>query len=252
MVPVRKLARVGSAAEPLAEQGPQVRQPQGYAAQAARRLGGGAHPLELALHLAGLPRVGGAHEGQRADTLAEDVEPLVQRPAADQAVGHRPQPVDVLGDAAGQVDLTAADVVEREGAVEPGVGVVGERDAGQDAVEAELPGVGHHSREPELLAVLGVEGPVDPGRADPVGELDQVVVAEPEPSADRLGVGQVDHVTGAGPAAGQVEEGRGDAEDGVGLGQRPVGELDAQPVGRVAVAARRCPPRPKPAEISGA
>ena len=47
--------------------------------------------------------------------------------AADQVVGHRPQTVDVLREATDQVDLAAADVVQRQGAVEPGaVGVAEE------------------------------------------------------------------------------------------------------------------------------
>ena len=79
-----------------------------------------------------------------------------------------------------------------------------------------------------------VEAPTDPGLAHPRGDRVEVVVGEAEPAPDRGGLGQVEHLAGGGAAAGEVEELRGDAEQRVGLGQRPVGEADAQPVRRVA------------------
>ena len=42
--------------------------------------------------------------------------------------------------------------------------------------------------------------------------------------------GEVEHLAGAGPAAGEVEQPGGHAEQRVGLGERPVGQPDPQPV----------------------
>ncbi len=53
------------------------------------------------------------------------------------------EPADEFGELAGQFDAVAADVVERQRVVDPGVRVVGHRDAGQDAVDTETPGVVH-------------------------------------------------------------------------------------------------------------
>ena len=52
------------------------------------------------------------------------------------------QPVDELGQAAGQLDVAAVDVVEREGVAEQPLAVLGHGHAEQDPVEAGLPGVG--------------------------------------------------------------------------------------------------------------
>ncbi len=49
------------------------------------------------------------------------------------------EPADEFGELPGQLDFVAADVVERQRVVDPGVRVVGHRDAGQDAVDTETP-----------------------------------------------------------------------------------------------------------------
>ena len=51
-----------------------------------------------------------------------------------------------------------------------------------------------------------------------------------------LGRGQVEHVGGGDPAAGELEQRAGDGEQRVGAGERAVGELDPELVGGVAVA----------------
>ena len=230
-VPVRKFARVGRPANRSDSSARTSGSLQVDLPEVGRCV---ADAAELALHLPRLPAVTGGHGGQRGDRVVEGPEPVVERAGAGQPVGRVAQPVDVLGEPPDQVDLRAADVVEREGPVEPGRGVVGERDAGEQPVETELPGVRDVGGEPELGAVIGVEGPSHARLARPGVELVEVVVAEPEPPPHRLGPGQVEDLRRRGPAARQVEQRRGDAEQRVGLSRRAVGEPDPQPVGGVA------------------
>ena len=112
------------------------------------------------------------------------------------------QPFDVLGEAAGQLDAVAADVVEGKCGVEPGVRVVGHRDTGQHAVDAESPGV-LQEVDAVRVAVRAVETPPDVGFADPVGDRVEVVVGEAEAGPHRPGLGEVEHLGGGGPAAGE-------------------------------------------------
>ena len=56
----------------------------------------------------------------------------------------------------------------------------------------------------------------------------EVVVVEPEAPADRLAVGQVEHLGGGQALPGQLEQLGDDAEHRVGLAQRAVGQPDAQ------------------------
>ncbi len=89
-----------------------------------------------------------------------------------------------------------------------------------------------------------------PAAGDPLLGPREVVVVEAEPPAHRLAVGEVEHLRGGHPPAGEVEQLGHDAEDRVGLAQRAVGQADAQ------VCARRRRPRrlaaPNVAWISGA
>ena len=64
---------------------------------------------------------------------------------AGQGVERVAQAVQELGHAAGEVDVAAVDVVEREGAAEEPLALLGHGDAEQDPVEAGLPGVGAES-----------------------------------------------------------------------------------------------------------
>ena len=136
-----------------------------------------------------------------------------------------------LGEAAGEVDRAALDVVERQHAVEQPRLVLGHRHAEQHAVQAGPPGAGGQLVELERRAVRGVEAPADPALGDPVLQPREVVVVEPEAPADRLAVGEVEHLRGGQPLLGELEQPRDDAEHRVGLAQRAVGEPDAQ-VGR--------------------
>ena len=227
-------AEVGAGRPPgevRGEQRPDVGQPQ---CGVGEGVGVGGHPGQLALDLADLPAVVAADLGEHVDAVAQRAQPVGERPGAVQAVGHRPHPVDVLREPAGQLDAGAADVVERQRGVEPGLGVGGHHHAGEHPVEPGAPGVLLVAGQPERVAVLAVEGPADAGLADPGGDRVEVVVGEPEAAADRLGLGEVEDLAGGGPAAGDVEELRGDTEQGVRLRERPVGEPDPQLVGRVA------------------
>ena len=144
----------------------------------------------------------------------------------------RVQSFDVLGEPAGQLDAVAADVVEGKGGVEPGVRVVGHRDARQHPVDAEPPGV-LQEVDAVRVAVRAVETPPDVGLADPVGDRVEVVVAETEAGPHRPGLGEVEDLGGGGPSAGECEQLRRHAEQRVGLRERAVGELDPQAVCRM-------------------
>ena len=111
--------------------------------------------------------------------------------------------------------------------------VAAHRDAEQDPVEAGAPGVlrelVHRERRPRLL----VETPADARARDPAADPLELVVGEAEPAPARLGGGEVEHLRGGHPAAAQLEEHPGHREQRVRADQRPVGELDPQPVRRV-------------------
>ena len=117
--------------------------------------------------------------------VGERLDPGAERSGAGEPVGDLADPGDQLGDPSGEVDAVAADVVERQRHVEPGPRVLAHGDAGQDPVEAELPGVVDDPREAVRLPVLLVEAPPDAGLPHPGGHRVEVVVAEAEPAADR-------------------------------------------------------------------
>ena len=153
-------------------------------------------------------------------------------PDAGQCVDDVLQSADVLGEPAGQFDAVAADVVQRQGGVDPGVRIVGHRHPGQHPVETETPSVVHEV-DAERLAVLLVESPPDVGLPHPAGDALQIVVGETEPGPHRSGLGQVEHLAGGDPAAGEGKQLRGHPEQRVGLDQRPVGQAHPQLMGGV-------------------
>ena len=126
------------------------------------------------------------------------------------------EPVDVFGESARQFDAIAADVVERQCGVDPGVRVVGHRHPREDAVDAETPSV-LDEVDAERLPMLAVETPADVRFPDPAGDVLEIVVAELEPSPYRRGRSEVEHLAGGGPPTGQREQLRRDAEQRVGL-----------------------------------
>ena len=114
----------------------------------------------------------------------------MQRARPGERVDRALQPVDEFGELAGQLDPIAADIVEGQRGVDPGVRVVGHRDAGQHPVDAEPPGVVDEV-DPEGPTVLLVEAPPDVGLADPAGDAFQIVVGEAEPGAHRRGLARL-------------------------------------------------------------
>ena len=144
-----------------------------------------------------------------------------------QLVGDLLQLVDALGQPAGEVDAAACDVVEREGRGEEAFGVVGDRGAREDPVEAEAPGVLEVGVQTVVLAVVLVEGPTDAGVLDPARDGLQVVLGEAEPAADGIACEQVQDAAALGPAAGDGQHLGDDGEQRVGLGERAVGEHHA-------------------------
>ena len=216
----------------------------------------GAESRELAVHLTELPLLAPGGRGQRVDAVAQRVEPVPDRVAAAEAIGDVLQPVDELGHPSGEVDGVGADVVERQDGVEPPLGVVGDGDTGEDAIEAEPPGV-VDLVQPERRPVVGVERPAHAGHLDPAADGLEVVLGEAEPTPDGFGGHEVEHLAGLDASVGEVEQRPDDGHQRVGLGERAVGEPDLQAVARVPRAAVRVDtsptsPRPNAASTSGA
>ena len=209
---------------------PHVGQPHRQVGPVARV---GQHVGELALHLADLPAVVAVDGRQRGDAVAQRLDPGAQRVGAGEPVAGGVEAGDVLRQPPGELDPVAADVVERQRRAEPGASVVGQSDPGEDPVDAELPGVVDDLLEPEGRTVLAVEAPPHARLAHPVGDRVEIVVGEAEAPPHRRRLGQVEHLAGGSATAGQVEQRGGNAEERVGLGERPVGEPHPQPVGRM-------------------
>ena len=224
------------ARQPFGHQCADVGEPQLEGAAGAPRVAGECR--ELALHLAGLPLVAAGDGGEGVEALAEGVEPVVDGVAAAQPVGDCLQPVEELGEPAGQLDAGRPDVVERQGGADParavGLRVVGHRHPGEDPVEAEAPGVLDVAVEPVRRPVLLVVGPTDAGLLDPAGDRLEVVVGQTEAAAHRVGGDQVEHGTRLGTATSEVEQRAQHREQRVGLGQRPVGEAHLEELAGVA------------------
>ena len=138
---------------------------------------------------------------------------------------------DELGEPAGEVDRAAVDVVERQHALDELAALLGHRDANQHPVEASPPRTGWERSELVRLTVRGIEPPADPALGDPVLHPRQVIVVETEAAAHRLTTSQVEQLRGGRALVGEREQLADDAEHGIGLPERAVGEPDAQ-VGR--------------------
>ena len=178
-----------------------------------------------------LPCVAGPDPGQLRDALGERFDPFGERARSGERIGRGfLESGDEFGEPTGQFDSVAGDVVERQRGVQPRLGVIRHRHSGQDAVDPELPGVVQDVFESVWLAVLGVEAPPDIRLAHPVGDGVEMVVGEPEAGAHRRGLGEVEHLAGGDATPGDGEQFRGHTEKLIGLGQRAVSQLDAQPV----------------------
>ena len=218
------------ALQPVGEQRAQLRQ---------RQLGGVAGRLahdvvEDPLQLGALPGIARRRGSEGVGGNRQRGRPFADRLRGDQRVDRRSQAIDELGEAAGEVDRAALDVVERQHALEQPLVVLAHRDAEQHAVEPGLPRAAGQLIELERPAVRGVEPPADAARAHPLLQAPEVVVVEVEAPADGLAVGEVEHLRGGQPLAGELDQPGDDAEHRVGLPQRAVGEPHAQ-VGRRAL-----------------
>ena len=113
---------------------------------------------------------------------------------ARESLDGRVQPLDELGQAAGQLDVATLDVVERKRLREEPLVVLGHRNAEQDPVEPGPPGIGPDAPELEVPPVVGVEPPPHVGLPDPLLNAGQVVVGEAEPPPHGLAPGEVEHL----------------------------------------------------------
>ena len=138
------------------------------------------------------------------------------------------QPLDELGQTARQLDVTALDVIEREGPREQPLVFLGHRHAEQDPVQPGPPGIGLDPSELEGLAVLGVETPPHVGLAHPLFNAGQVVIGEAEAPPHGLAPGEIEYLAHRHARGGEVEHLGQDAHDRIGLAQRAVGQPDLQ------------------------
>ena len=122
-----------------------------------------------------------ARRRRRRSPRAQSASGLLSRSACHRVAEAR----DQLGEAPGELDRAAVDVVERQHAREQPLAVLGHRHAEQQPPQSRLPGAAVDAAEPVARAVGGVEPPADPGLRDPVLQPGQIVVVEPEAPADR-------------------------------------------------------------------
>ncbi len=116
--------------------------------------------------------------------------------------------VDELGEPAGELDVAAVDVVERQHAADEAEVVLGHRHTEEEAIQSGPPGVGGDGVELVRGAVRGVETPADPRGGDPLLDAGEVVVVEAEAAADRFAAGEVDDLRGGQPGVGESRAAR--------------------------------------------
>ncbi len=136
------------------------------------------------------------------------------------------EPVEQLGEPAGEVDLGAVNVVEREGGADQAEVLLIHRDAGEQAVEPVGPGVLPDADE----AVAGtgrVELPADAGAAYPVTDTFQRLLVEAESASHRLHGREVKDLRSGEARVGELQQPGDDIEHRVGLSRcangRPAG-----------------------------
>ena len=92
-----------------------------------------------------------------------------------------------------------------------------------------MPGAVGHLTHAEMCAVLSVKTPPDSARRGPLLQTREVVAFESETSADRLSIGDVEHVRCRDAPCHQREQARYKREHGIRLTERPVRQPHAQP-----------------------
>ena len=149
---------------------------------------------ELAAQFRGLPAVGRGNAGQAVDRDEQRRQPIARRVAAAERIQRGGEPGQQFGEPTGQIDIRAADVIQRQGGVQPVVVLLGHRHAEQDPVEPSAPGVLPECRPARTPA--GVRHPAPSGRRihGPAGQSLQFVVVEPESPAHRRPGRQVEHL----------------------------------------------------------
>ncbi len=198
---------------------------------AGRRLG---HELlQQGGELRALPVVARRGRAQRVGRPGQGVGPVAHRPHPRQLVEHPLQAVHELGQAAGQLDVTAVDVVERQRLAEEALPVLRHRHPEQDPVQPGVPGVGVDVGQLEGAAVRSVESPPHERAVDPLLEPEEVVVAEAEAPPDGVPARQIEDLARRDPRRGELHHLRQHAHHRVGLAQRAVGEPDLQLAGGV-------------------
>ena len=217
-------------------------------ASSVRRVG--EDVVEDSLELRALPRVAVGRGRQRVGGSREVCGPAADRLRPAEGVDDVVKALDELRHAAREVDRPALDVVERQHAADEAPVLLGHRDAEQDPIETGPPRVRLDDVELVRLAVRVVETPPDSARDDPLLHPRDVVVVEPEAAPDGLAVGEVEQLRGGHPLVGELEQERDDAEDGVRLPQRAVGEADRRS-GRRLSAARLAPLAPAVVAVVG-
>ena len=230
---MRKLARVGRPARWSSSSGADVGEPQRAGAALPRV---DRDPGQLALDLTDLPLVGAVHLRQRGAPRPQRVQPLGERPGAGRAGRWRRTSRSTYS-ASRPASSTRLLPTSSSGSAVPSQAwrVVGHRDAEQDPVEPEAPGV---------LEVADTERLRGGRRRTPTGCrtrapsrpcVSRSSSTKPKRRRHRLGLarGRARRWRWRGCRPTSSSCGR-DAQQRVGAGQRAVGELDPQPVRGVA------------------
>ena len=237
-----------SAAQPVGEQRADLGQRQRRLRDRAGGRALGDDVLEQAAELDALPRLPAGGGRQAVGGFGDRRRPGVERHRIGERVHDRVQALEELGEAAGEIDVAAADVVERKHSPEQPLSLLRHRHAHQHAIPARLPRVRRQPVEPVRGTLRRIEAPAHAAVARPLRDPREVVVVEAEAPADRRAPRQVEHLRGGQPAAGEVEQLGDDAEHRVGLAQRAVGEahvqVDPRRAGRQRVVLLRLRPPP--------
>ena len=144
-----------------------------------------------------------------------------------EVIERRSQAVHELGEAPGQLDVAAVDVVEGEDPAEEPLALLGHGHAQQYAVEPRLPGV--RSDAGRAGTARGARRRSPSARPAPLthsSTRNRSSSLKPEPAADRLAARQVEHLGRRDPAPWRDRAPRPDADDRIGLPERAVGQPD--------------------------
>ena len=158
--------------------------------------GGRQRIRDLPACLRQLPGVERPDVGQLVDGGEQDARPLPRRLQPLQPLDDPAEAVDELGEATGEGDLVAVDVVERQGEPNSAQIVFVHRRAEEDPVEPGPPGVLGRAFEVVSPARVGVEAPANPRARNPVAHPLERLVVEAETDANRRHRRQVEYLRG--------------------------------------------------------